>query len=56
MLVETSIFLIDTIKRTSQLEWHASTSFNITNEEVLKVVDIVKIYEKERPFHLLQKK
>lgn len=41
---------------TSQLEWHASTSFNITNEEVLKVVDIVKIYEKERPFHLLQKK
>ena len=38
---------------TSQLEWHASTNFNITENEVSKVVDIVKIYEKERPYKLL---
>jgi hypothetical protein len=38
---------------TSKLEWHSSTNFNITNEEVLKVVEIVKMYEKERPYKLL---
>jgi hypothetical protein len=39
---------------TSQLEWHAATNFNITNDEVSKVIDIMKMYEKEKPYVLLQ--
>ena len=38
---------------TSKLVKHSSSSFNITNDEVLKVVEIVKMYEKERPYKLL---
>ena len=32
---------------TSQLEWHAATDFNITNDKVSKVIDIMKIRKRE---------